>query len=53
MNEISNKIFIKPNEFLLNKINKSSYLVKEILLKAIKGIEVSESEGEAGGEDSP
>ena len=45
MNEISNKIFIKPNEFLLNKINKSSYLVKEILLKAIKGIEVSEREG--------
>ena len=45
MNEISNNIFIKPNEFLLNKINKSSYLVKEILLKAIKGIEVSESEG--------
>ena len=47
MNEISNNIIIKPNEFLLNKINKSSYLIKEILLKAIKGIEVSESEGTA------
>lgn len=45
MNEISKNFTIKPNDFLINKINKSSYLVKEILLKAIKGIEVSENEG--------
>jgi len=45
MNEISKKLNFKPDEILISTINKSSFLIKEILLNAIKGIEISEKEG--------
>ena len=45
MNEISRKFNFKADNFLISKINESSLGIKEILLKAIKGIEVSENEG--------
>ena len=45
MNEISNNISFKSDENLINLINNSSSLIQNILLKAIKRIEVSEEEG--------
>ena len=45
MNEISNNFTLKPDDVLMGLINKSSSLIKKILLKAIKKIEINEREG--------